>query len=239
MNAGVDFIFPEKCSFSNYSLVIIPSLYVATDSLLMKIADYVKNGGHVILGFKSGFCNEYNAVRPVMMPGLLREVCGFRYQEFSNIPVLPLKDNPFGVKNEDNKVSDWCEFLIPESAEVVALYDHPFFGKYPAITTNRFGKGTLTYLGTNLTVPLYEALFRREIENAGISDPAMQLHYPLIVKSGTNDLGKQVHYFFNYSSEPHQFAYPFAKGKDLLTGADYSRGQMATLDSWDVLITEE
>jgi beta-galactosidase len=239
MNAGVDFIFPGKSPFSNYSLVIIPSLYVAPDSLLVKIVDYVKNGGHVVLGFKSGFCNEYNAVRPVMMPGPLREACGFRYQEFSSISALPLKDNPFGVSEEDNKATDWCEFLIPETAEVVARYDHPFFGKYPAITTNRFGKGTVTYVGTNLTIPLYEALFRREIEKAGISDPAMKLHYPLIVKSGTNDLGRQVHYFFNYSSEPHQFAYPFARGNDLLTGTNYLRGQTVTMAPWDVLITEE
>lgn len=239
MNAGVDFIFPEHCELSRYDLVIIPSLYVAPDSLLVKITNYVRNGGHVIMGFKSGFCNEYNAVRPVMMPGILRQACGFRYQEFSNIPALALKENPFNVKAEDNKVSDWCEFIIPETAEPLAFYDHPFFVKYPALTTNRFGKGTLTYVGTSLSVSLYEALFKREIAKAGISDPAMQLHYPLIVKSGINEFGKQVHYFFNYSSESTEFAYPFLKGTNLLTGEKYNHTQKLVLPSWDVLIVEE
>jgi beta-galactosidase len=46
---------------------------------------------------------------------------------------------------EKNKVSVWAEFLLPEGAKPLAYYDHPFFGKYPAITRNAFGKGTFTY----------------------------------------------------------------------------------------------
>ena len=29
-----------------------------------------------------------------------------------------------------------------DSAKALAYYDHPFFGKYPAITRNEFGKGS-------------------------------------------------------------------------------------------------
>ena len=47
-----------------------------------------------------------------------------------------------------NKVSEWAEMLIVEGAQPLAYYDHPFFGKYPAITQNHFGDGTLTYEGT-------------------------------------------------------------------------------------------
>ena len=61
-----------------------------------KIADYVKNGGHVVMTFKSGFANENSAVRWVRAPGPLREAAGFSYQEFSNLEKpLPLKGDPF------------------------------------------------------------------------------------------------------------------------------------------------
>jgi hypothetical protein len=36
---------------------------------------------------------------------------------------------------------------MPEHAKPIAYYDHPFFGKWPAITENEFGSGTLLYEG--------------------------------------------------------------------------------------------
>jgi len=48
-NVGVDFIFPEDPAFGNYKLVIIPSLYIASDALLEKIDAYVQSGGHVVM----------------------------------------------------------------------------------------------------------------------------------------------------------------------------------------------
>ncbi len=108
-NVGVDFIFPENARFEDYSLVVIPSLYIASDELLKKISSYVENGGHVIMQFKSGFCDENTMVRPDMAPGPLRKACGFYYQEFTNFKDLKLKDDPFKVGEADNKVYDWAE----------------------------------------------------------------------------------------------------------------------------------
>jgi hypothetical protein len=84
--------------FSAYKLLIVPALYIADDALLQRISDYVKNGGHVVMTFKSGFANENSAVRWVRAPGPLREAAGFSYQEFSNLEhPLALKGDPFHV----------------------------------------------------------------------------------------------------------------------------------------------
>lgn len=48
-NVGVDFVFSERPNFDKYKLLIIPSLYIASDELLKKINTYIKNGGHVIM----------------------------------------------------------------------------------------------------------------------------------------------------------------------------------------------
>jgi beta-galactosidase len=54
-----------------------------------------------------------------------------------------------------------------------------------------------------------------------------------------NRLGKRVHYYFNYSSEPKSFSYSYGTGKDLLTGTSTAHGQQVTLRPWDVAIMEE
>ena len=95
-NVGADFVFPETAELSQYKLLIVPALYVADDALLKKISDYVQNGGHVLMTFKSGFTNENSAVRWERAPGPLRQAAGFNYQEFSNLEhPLALKDDPW------------------------------------------------------------------------------------------------------------------------------------------------
>ena len=90
--------FRRRKDFSAYKLLIVPALYISDDALLQRISDYVKNGGHVVMTFKSGFANENSAVRWVRAPGPLREAAGFSYQEFSNLEhPLALKDDPFHV----------------------------------------------------------------------------------------------------------------------------------------------
>ncbi len=54
-NVGADFVFPSTNDFSAYKLLIVPSLYVADDALLKRISDYVHDGGHGLMTFKSGF----------------------------------------------------------------------------------------------------------------------------------------------------------------------------------------
>ncbi len=130
-NTGVDFLFGEAANnLDQYSVIVVPPLYIASDQLLERLAAYVRNGGHLVLTPKSGFCDEYSTVRPTMAPGSLREAAGFHYQEFSSLKdPLQLKGDPFET-GKANQVSDWAEMLILDTAKPLAFYDHPFFGKY-------------------------------------------------------------------------------------------------------------
>jgi beta-galactosidase len=238
-NIGVDFVFPENAKLEDYSLVIIPALYIASDELLQKISTYVENGGHVILQFKSGFCDENSMVRPMLAPGPLRKVCGFYYQEFTNFKELSLKGNPFKVEEAANKVYDWGEYIIPETAKALAWYDHPYFGKYPAITINQFGKGTLLYEGTAVSDEIQEKILLEGIDRANIRMVDQQLHWPLITKSGMNDSGKKVHYYYNYSSHKSGLKYLHPAGMELVSGKGVTTGTTLEIGPWDVLIVEE
>ena len=239
LNVGVDFIFPDSTNLSNYKVIVVPPLYIASDDLLNKLADYVHQGGHVVMAFKSGFCNEYSTVRWSMAPGPLRKAGGFRYQEFSNLrqPVA-LKGDPFQA-GADNRVSDWAEMLILEGAQPLAYYDHPFFGKYPAIARNHFGAGTLTYEGTLLSPKLQEKVLLDVLKLAGLSGPDQQLPQPVRVKHGVNRQGKMIHYYLNYSSETQTFVYSYGAGRDLLGQTAVAPSQSITLGPWDLAIVEE
>jgi len=239
LNIGSDFVFPETQDFSAYKVLIVPALYISDDALLKRISDYVKGGGHVVMTFKSGFANENSAVRWEPAPGPLRDAAGFTYQEFSNLEhPLALKGDPFHLGDE-NKVSYWSEFLKIDHAKPLAWYDHPFFGKWPAITENHFGAGTLLYEGTYLSQKLQTAVLKQSLDEAGVSGPDEQLPAAIHATHGINRMRKKIHYFFNYSGEDVKVSYAYGAGKNLLDGKPVAKPQQLTLAPWDLAIIEE
>jgi beta-galactosidase len=220
-------------------LVVVPALYIADDALLGRIADYVKGGGHVLMTFKSGFCDEHSTVRWTEAPGPLRPACGFSYQEFTNLDrPLKLRGDPFRA-GEGNEVSVWAEYLKPETCRPLAFYDHPVFGAYPAVTRNLFGKGALTYEGTFPSDALQERIVAQCLAEAGIA--AVDAGLPAGVKAKHSVLadGAAVHAYFNFSPGRRDFVYGREDGRDILSGAAVRRNGRITLAPWDVAIVRE
>jgi beta-galactosidase len=239
LNIGSDFVFPDTQDFSAYRVLIVPALYISDDALLQRISDYVKNGGHVVMTFKSGFANEDSAVRWVRAPGPLREAAGFSYQEFSNLDhPLALKGDPFHA-GDQNKVSYWAEFLMPEHAKPVVFYDHPFFGKWPAITENQYGSGSLLYEGTFLSDTMQTSVLRDSLQKAGVPGLDPQIPASVHAQHGVNKMGRAVHYYFNYSSNPVNVSYHYNSGTNLLDGKSAAKGASLALAPWDLAIIEE
>ena len=239
LNVGTDFVFPENANFSQYKLLVVPALYISDDALLKKIADYVQGGGHVLMTFKSGFANENSAVRWERAPGPLRAAAGFNYQEFSNLDrPLALKGDPFHAGAE-NQVSKWAEFLQLETAKPLAVYDHAFFGQWPAITRNHYGSGSLTYEGAALSNKLQEMVVLDTLRDAGLTSSDQQLPATVRLKSGVNSKGKRIHYYLNYASAPATFKYDYAAATDLLTGNALTKGAQIKVGPWDAVIAEE
>ena len=238
-NVGIDFVFPDQADLAQYKVIVAPLLYVASDQLLGRLVEYVRSGGRLLLTCKSGFANEYDTVRWTMAPGPLRPAAGFRYQEFSSLEhPLALRGDPFQAGAE-NRVTDWAELLILEGAQPLAYYDHPFFGKFPAVTMNRFGQGSLTYEGTVLSDALQQKIVQTVLKDAGLAGQDQTLPAPVRVKHGTNRDGKLVHYYLNYSGDPQSFAYPYGGGEELLTKAAVNPLQEMALKPWGVAIVEE
>jgi len=240
LNVGVDFIFPETEDLSAYKVIVVPPLYVASDALLERLAAFARAGGHLVLAPKSGFCNEYSTVRAAMAPGPLREAAGIHYQEFSNLEKpLALKDDALQAGPAGNQVSDWAEMLLLDTAKPLAYYDHPFFGKYPAVTMNHFGKGTVTYEGTVLSSALHLKVMERVLAEAGLSGVDQKLPDAVRVKHGTGGSGKEMHYYFNFSGAAKQVRYGYAAGTELLAGRAISNGSDLTLEPWGLAIVEQ
>jgi len=239
LNLESDFVFPESGDLKAYDLILVPPLYVADDGLLERLAAYVEDGGHLLMSFKSGFCDGDSSVRPVMAPGPLRQAAGFRYQEFSNLTKpLALKGDPFRA-GADNMVSAWAEMIIPESAEAMAFYDHPFFGSYPALTRNAFGKGALTYVGTFPSDRLFAAILEDTLEAAGVPAGRRDAPESVKIKRATTAAGRPLAFYLNFSDKAASFRYAGKEAAELTSGKVIKTGDALTIGPWDLAILRE
>ena len=238
MNVGVDFIDPSSQQIEKYKLIVVPALYAAPDSLLQRLNRFVKNGGHIVYTFKSGFADEHNKVRSVPQPGIISDACGITYTEFTVPEKVSMKDDPFHA-GAANYAEKWMELITPTTAKVLAWYDHPAWGKYAAVTQNNYGKGVATYIGCGTSSTITESILEGALKSAGLWGKDQELKFPLITKSGINQQGKAIHYYFNYSGEAKTFTYPYAKGIALLTDEDVAMQSKITLPGWGFKIIEE
>ena len=238
LNVEPDFVPAGDPNLSRYKVLLVPPLYSASDGMLQELSDYVRNGGQVVMAFKSGFTNEYSTVRDVMAPGPLRLAAGFHYQEFTNLAEPErLTPDPYGV-GEQNKGAMWEEFLMPDTADVVASFDDSYW-KFPAITRNRYGNGVLTYEGTVVSDALQCEIVREVLKRSGLTGPDQTLPATVKVRHGRNAQGKLLHYYLNFSGEEQSFPYPYGNGSDLLTNTSLRDGQALKLKAWDLAIVAE
>lgn len=221
-----------------YKLIIVPALYAASDDVLKKLNQFVKNGGHVLYTFKSGFSDENVKVRSSIQPGIINEACGISYSQFTIPQNVSLKNDPFGAGKE-NKVNTWMELITPTTAKVLAYYDHPAWGNYAAITQNQFGKGTATYVGCLTTPALTEKIVKNVVEKADLWKTTQQFAFPIIIKTGINQQGKTIRYVFNYSAVPQTVKNIFGNSTELLSNQSISEETNLNLEPWGVKILEE
>ena len=93
-------------------------------------------------------------------------------------------------KIEDNELKNFMELVNPEGAQMLASYDHYNWKRYAAVTRNVYGKGTATYLGCWTSDAMLREILTDVLKDAGLWGMEQEVEFPVIIKKGTNDLGK-------------------------------------------------
>ena len=99
------------------------------------------------------------------------------------------------------------------------------------------GKGVATYIGCRVSSALTEKILKGALVGAGLWGADQQFYIPIITKTGVNEAGTRIRYFFNYSDKVVTVAYPYSGGKDLLMGGEVLKGDMV-MEAWGVRVVE-
>jgi beta-galactosidase len=182
---SVDIVSPSV-SLSQYKLVVAPALNLLTDAQANNLMDYVRAGGHLVLGQRSAMKNDDNGLQPERQPGPLAGMLGGRVEQFyaldQDLPVVG--DWGSGV----GKI--WAEQLSVKDpqAHVLMRYgkSNGWLDGQPAAITKPVGKGSITYIGAWLDEKTMESAAKWMVERSGIHPLAIDLPkgVDLYVRSG-------------------------------------------------------
>lgn len=162
-------IVEATAPLDRYKFVIAPSLNVITPQLARHLLNYVRQGGYLLLGPRSGMKNEYNGLNPQRQPGPLAAALGGRVDQFYALPGPVPVAGSYGSGSADI----WAEqlTLLNPAAAAPLRYGaaNGWLRGQPAMIERHIGKGVLAYLGTVLSPPLMRATLDAMAKQAGVT----------------------------------------------------------------------
>jgi beta-galactosidase len=149
---SIDIVAPTA-PLSGYKLVVAPCLNVVDDAIAKNLIDYVKNGGHLVLGQRSAMKDDDNGLQRQRQPGPFAELLGGRVEQYYALTEAAPVEGAWGA----DKGKLWAELLSAKAADTEVLMrwgkSNGWLDGQPAAITRKVGKGRITYIGAWLEGP--------------------------------------------------------------------------------------
>jgi len=173
---------------NKYELLIYPHATILTEVTAALLKAYVKGGGKLIMGARTGYKDIYGRCPMRPMPGPASKICGVTVQDYTHLG--PGDDEEFAVWGEDIiSAPVFNDILEPmESAKVLATFKGNYYDGLPALVENRIGNGTAYYYGAGFNSET-ACCFLRKLEFAEPYSNIIELpqQVELACRSGNNN----------------------------------------------------
>lgn len=161
-------IIPPTASLTHYKLVVAPGLNVLSEAAARNLSDYVKQGGHLVLGQRSAMKDDDNSLQTQRQPGPLIEVLGGRVEQYYALLGPVPVEGQFG----SGQARLWAELLSAKDSktEVLETYgkSNGWLDGQPAAITRQVGKGRITYIGAWFDEPGMSAAAKWMTDISGV-----------------------------------------------------------------------
>ncbi len=170
VSQAVDIVSPD-IPLSSCKVAFAPALNVLSDTTAQHLLDYVRDGGHLVLGPHSGMKDEYDALQPIRQPGPLAAALGGHVQQFYALTQLVPITGRFG----SGFATIRAEQLTATSPDTKVLTTYAtendpneWLAGYSAAISHAYGNGTITYVGATLDSSLMRSFVAATLESDGV-----------------------------------------------------------------------
>jgi beta-galactosidase len=230
---SIDIVNPNV-SLSQYKLVVAPGLNVLSDAEANNLIEYVKQGGNLVLGQRTGMKNIDNGLQTERQPGPLVSLLGGRVEQYYALidPVPVEGDWGAGTSKE------WAELLSTNSPDTKVLMrygkSNGWLDGQPAAITRKVGKGSITYIGAWLDEAAMAKAAEWMTAESGVTPEFGKVPEGVDVYPREGARGK-VFILVNFAKGPETVTLPTAM-QDVLAGGTVST---VTLPEYGVAVLAE
>ena len=208
-------MIPFDADFDRYKVIIAPVLYMVKDGMKEALENFVKNGGILLTTYMSGIVNQSDNVYLGGYPGPLKEMAGIWVEEIDAL--APEQCNSVCFEGERHYPCNLvCERIHLEGAECLGTYETDFYAEEPAVTKNRFGEGTVYYVGTQLQKEGKEYIMDMLCREAGVESLVKEDTELEIVCREKQE--KKIYFILNFKNKEEKIPKKFWGYTDFLTG---------------------
>ncbi|MEL0456951.1 beta-galactosidase [Flavobacteriaceae bacterium SZ-1-7] len=166
--APVDFI-RDTMDFSKYPVIIAPAYQQMGLKLIGKLKDYVQKGGNLVMSCRTGHQDEFGHLWEAKHAKPIYELIGGEIPFYDLLQ--PYASDSITMDNQKYAWSIWGDVLMPNGkTDTWATYEGDFYEGKSAVTFNKLGKGTVTYVGADSNSgDLEQAVLNKLYKKLGIS----------------------------------------------------------------------
>jgi len=202
----MDVVGPDA-PLTGYKLVVAPGLNVLPNSIARRLIEYVQQGGHLVLGPRSGMKDEYNALQTARQPGPLAPLLGSRVEQWYALD----QSIPLSGAWGSGRATIWAEQMKPPTPEVETLLTYGpsngWLDGQPAAITHKVGKGRITYIAAWLDDDLMRGAAQWMLRTSGV-EPAFGPVPEGVEVCRRTAPGKRIYIVVNHTREPQHIALP-------------------------------
>lgn len=231
---AVGAIHPSDC-LDGLHLYFVPHIALFDPEWIPNLERFVREGGWLVIGARSGTKDRNNNVVAETIPGVLRSLTGVSVEEYGrqNRPDL----RPIGLRIGETELSSelWYEIIRADpETEVCGVWTSRHIKGAPAVTMRRLEKGGVFYVGTYFTPSVVKALLPL-FEKVGALPPRISPLPGVEVVERVGD-SRRFRFVINHREETATFPIPVELPHELLENEKTDSGIEITLESNGVAI---
>ena len=228
---GID-VLRTPSDLGRYRMVIAPALHVLSADDGARLAAYVRGGGHLVIGARSGVKDPSSSLWPMGQPGPLAALLGAHIDQTEVLAAPVALNGALGTMT----ANIWAERIVADTPglETVMRYapSDDWLDRAPAVVTRRVGKGRITYVGALLDDAGMARVAAWAAQNAGAKPlwPKVPSGVEVMAREGPKG---RVYVAVNWTDRAQTVALP-ARMTDLLASATVTT---VTLPRYGIAVT--
>lgn len=169
----MDLIYLRKGNedLSKYKLIIYPHATILTEERAKQLEDYVKDGGTLIMGCRTGYKDIYGRCPMRPMPGYASSLCGVKVVDYTNLG--PDDREEYIIwENERMEAPMFNDILeTVEEGTVIGSFEGNYYDTQPGLVECKKGAGKAYYYGAGFS----EQTAKVFLTKLGLANPYHEL----------------------------------------------------------------